>query len=129
MRPDERREAYNADITYATNNELGFDYLRDNMANALDAVVQGVRHVVAQVVEAQLVIRRVGDIRVVGLAALVGAHLRKDHADGEAQELVDPAHPLGVVPGEVVVDRDDVDALAGPVSYTHLRAHETDSYL
>ncbi|NLP26329.1 MAG: preprotein translocase subunit SecA [Clostridiales bacterium] len=28
---DERREAYNADITYATNNELGFDYLRDNM--------------------------------------------------------------------------------------------------
>jgi len=29
--PEERREAYNADITYATNNELGFDYLRDNM--------------------------------------------------------------------------------------------------
>jgi preprotein translocase subunit SecA len=40
MRPDERREAYNADITYATNNELGFDYLRDNMANALDDCVQ-----------------------------------------------------------------------------------------
>jgi preprotein translocase subunit SecA len=32
--PGERREAYNCDITYATNNELGFDYLRDNMANA-----------------------------------------------------------------------------------------------
>jgi preprotein translocase subunit SecA len=31
MREEERREAYNADITYATNNELGFDYLRDNM--------------------------------------------------------------------------------------------------
>ena len=29
---DERREAYNADITYGTNNEMGFDYLRDNMA-------------------------------------------------------------------------------------------------
>ncbi|MBQ7901866.1 MAG: DEAD/DEAH box helicase, partial [Clostridia bacterium] len=29
--PEEKREAYNADITYATNNELGFDYLRDNM--------------------------------------------------------------------------------------------------
>ena len=29
--PDERREAYNCDITYITNNELGFDYLRDNM--------------------------------------------------------------------------------------------------
>ena len=32
MTPDERREAYACDITYVTNNELGFDYLRDNMA-------------------------------------------------------------------------------------------------
>ena len=31
MEPDERRAAYNCDITYVTNNELGFDYLRDNM--------------------------------------------------------------------------------------------------
>jgi len=31
LSPDERREAYSADITYTTNNELGFDYLRDNM--------------------------------------------------------------------------------------------------
>ena len=31
MEPDERREAYKCDITYVTNNELGFDYLRDNM--------------------------------------------------------------------------------------------------
>ncbi|WP_323791210.1 preprotein translocase subunit SecA [Nocardioides sp.] len=40
MRPAERREAYNCDITYATNNELGFDYLRDNMASAIDDCVQ-----------------------------------------------------------------------------------------
>ncbi len=40
MRPDERRVAYAADITYATNNELGFDYLRDNMATSLDDCVQ-----------------------------------------------------------------------------------------
>lgn len=39
-RPDERREAYNADITYGTNNEFGFDYLRDNMAHSLDDLVQ-----------------------------------------------------------------------------------------
>ena len=32
LKPDERREAYACDITYVTNNELGFDYLRDNMA-------------------------------------------------------------------------------------------------
>ena len=31
MKPEERRDAYNCDITYVTNNELGFDYLRDNM--------------------------------------------------------------------------------------------------
>ena len=31
MKPEERREQYNCDITYVTNNELGFDYLRDNM--------------------------------------------------------------------------------------------------
>ncbi|MDE0777254.1 preprotein translocase subunit SecA [Nocardioides sp.] len=40
MRPSERREAYNCDITYATNNELGFDYLRDNMASSIDDCVQ-----------------------------------------------------------------------------------------
>ncbi|MBF4161875.1 preprotein translocase subunit SecA [Nocardioides acrostichi] len=40
MRPDERREAYGCDITYATNNELGFDYLRDNMASSLEECVQ-----------------------------------------------------------------------------------------
>ncbi|MDQ6642260.1 MAG: preprotein translocase subunit SecA [Actinomycetota bacterium] len=40
MPPPERREAYNCDITYGTNNELGFDYLRDNMANAIEDCVQ-----------------------------------------------------------------------------------------
>ncbi|MCR2834046.1 preprotein translocase subunit SecA [Parerythrobacter lacustris] len=36
----ERREAYNADITYSTNNELGFDYLRDNMKHSREQMVQ-----------------------------------------------------------------------------------------
>ena len=36
----ERKDAYNADITYGTNNEFGFDYLRDNMANSPDDLVQ-----------------------------------------------------------------------------------------
>ncbi|CRK59704.1 Protein export cytoplasm protein SecA ATPase RNA helicase (TC 3.A.5.1.1) [Alloactinosynnema sp. L-07] len=40
MTPPERREAYNCDITYGTNNEFGFDYLRDNMAWSLDEMVQ-----------------------------------------------------------------------------------------
>lgn len=40
MRIDERKEAYESDITYGTNNEFGFDYLRDNMAVRLEDVVQ-----------------------------------------------------------------------------------------
>ena len=40
MTPAERREAYLADITYGTNNEFGFDYLRDNMAWSLEDCVQ-----------------------------------------------------------------------------------------
>ena len=40
LRPVERKEAYEADITYGTNNEFGFDYLRDNMAQRLEEQVQ-----------------------------------------------------------------------------------------
>ncbi len=40
MESDERREAYGSDITYGTNNEFGFDYLRDNMAFSLEQKVQ-----------------------------------------------------------------------------------------
>ncbi|WP_415101032.1 preprotein translocase subunit SecA [Nocardioides sp.] len=40
MRPDERRAAYSCDVTYGTNNELGFDYLRDNMASSIEDCVQ-----------------------------------------------------------------------------------------
>ena len=40
MDNDERREAYNCDITYVTNNELGFDYLRDNMVIYKEQLVQ-----------------------------------------------------------------------------------------
>ncbi len=44
LRPVERREAYAADVTYATNNELGFDYLRDNMVQELAERVQRTRY-------------------------------------------------------------------------------------
>lgn len=40
MNDDERRDAYACDVTYATNNELGFDYLRDNMKFTLEEMVQ-----------------------------------------------------------------------------------------
>jgi preprotein translocase subunit SecA len=44
MTPSQRRPAYRADITYGTNNEFGFDYLRDNMAMRLDDMVQRGHH-------------------------------------------------------------------------------------
>ncbi|MBA3232331.1 MAG: preprotein translocase subunit SecA [Propionibacteriales bacterium] len=40
MTPDQRRDSYHCDITYGTNNEFGFDYLRDNMASRMDDLVQ-----------------------------------------------------------------------------------------
>ncbi|GAA1118526.1 MULTISPECIES: preprotein translocase subunit SecA [Nesterenkonia] len=44
LKPAARREAYAADITYGTNNEFGFDFLRDNMAQSLDDLVQREHH-------------------------------------------------------------------------------------
>ncbi|WP_029893541.1 preprotein translocase subunit SecA [Desulfohalovibrio reitneri] len=44
MTPAERREAYACDVTYGTNNEFGFDYLRDNMAFAPEQLVQREHH-------------------------------------------------------------------------------------
>ena len=40
MSPDEKKKAYNCDITYGTNNEFGFDYLRDNMSMSKEGMVQ-----------------------------------------------------------------------------------------
>jgi preprotein translocase subunit SecA len=44
LKPCSRREAYAADITYGTNNEFGFDYLRDNLAGSIDSIVQREHH-------------------------------------------------------------------------------------
>ena len=44
MAEDEKRAAYACDVTYATNNELGFDYLRDNMKPSIDQMVQRDHH-------------------------------------------------------------------------------------
>ncbi|BCJ96630.1 protein translocase subunit SecA [Anaerocolumna cellulosilytica] len=56
MDNDERREAYNCDITYATNNELGFDYLRDNMVIYKEELVQrGLNFAVVDEVDSVLI--------------------------------------------------------------------------
>ncbi len=80
---------------------------------ALHAVLQAQGHVVAQVVEAELVVGAVGDVGVIGLAPLSRVHLGQDGADLHAEEVMDAAHLLGLELGQVVVDRDHVYAPAG----------------
>ena len=76
-------------------------------------VFQSDGQIIPQVVEAEFVVGAVDDVRPVGFLlffpALAGLH----NAHGEPQKLVDRAHPVGVPLGKVVVDGDDVHALAG----------------
>ena len=56
MSPQERRQAYNCDITYATNNELGFDYLRDNMIiHKNQAVQRGLNYAIIDEIDSILI--------------------------------------------------------------------------
>ena len=78
----------------------------------LDHLLARVLHVVAQVVEAVLVVGAVGDVGGISGAAGVVVDVGDDDADGHAEEFIDPAHPLGIARREVIVDGDDVDAVA-----------------
>ena len=92
----------------------GVDFVDDGVGvPALHHVLEPVLHVVAQIVEAQLVVGAVGDVAVVFLLALLVVEAVHDDADRQAEELVDLAHPFGVALGEIVVDGDDMDAAAG----------------
>ena len=80
---------------------------------ALHHVGGGIFHVVAEIVEAELVVGAVGHVGGVLRAALVVGEVMHDAADGEAEKLIDLAHPAGVALGEVVVDGDDMNAASG----------------
>lgn len=82
------------------------------VVTALDELVLRPGHVVAEVVETELVVRSVRDVAAVLLAALGRSHVGDDAADAQSEELVDPAHHLRVTLGQIVVDRDQVHALA-----------------
>ncbi len=85
--------------------EDGVDLVDDAVVlSALDHVFEVELHVVAEVVEAELVVGAVGDVGGVGFTALLVVEVVDDDTDGEAEEAVDLAHPLGVALGEVVVD-------------------------
>jgi hypothetical protein len=91
----------------------------------LDEVLEPGLHVVPQVVEAELVVGAVCDVRGVGLAPIRLRDVVNDAADREAEEAMDLPHPLGVPGGQEVVDRHHVDALAGEaVQVGGQRRHE-----
>ena len=80
---------------------------------ALDHVLEPILHVVAQIVEAELVVGAVGDVAVVGLLALLVVQPVHDHPDRKPEEIVDLPHPFGVALGQVIVHRHHVHAAPG----------------
>ena len=95
--------------------EDGVDLVDDGeVVAALDLLVAAGGHtVVAEVVEAELAVGSVGDVALVLGAARLGGLVMLDDAGGQAEEGVELSHALGVAAGEVVVDRDDMDAASG----------------
>src|ERR1700678_2712058 len=79
---------------------------------ALGTILQAEFHVVAQIVEAVLVVGAVSDIGGVIGATLLVVQIVHKNSVRQPQEPVDAAHPFGVALGQIIVDRDDVDALA-----------------
>src|ERR1039458_4326857 len=91
----------------------GVDLVDDGVVKvALDAVFQAELHVVAQIIETELVVGTVGNVGVVAVLAFAVVEVVHDDADPEAKGAVDLAHPIGVAVGQVIVNRDNVDALA-----------------
>ena len=89
------------------------DLVDDRIMQAtLVALVFRYRHVVAQVIETEFVVGAVSDVGVVRSGLLGHVHARPDHADRKAEEVVHLAHPCRVALGQVVIDGDDVHALA-----------------
>ena len=79
---------------------------------ALHVVRKVMLHVVAQVVETVFVVGAMRDVATVGHLAIRIVQIVLDHADRQAQEAVEAAHPLRVASCQVIVDRDDMHALA-----------------
>ena len=105
----------------ARNNQRGaglvdqdrIDFIDNRMVERpVDHLAALMLHIVAQIVEAQLVVGGIGNVGLVGLAAFILGQIGHDHAHGQPQEGVDLPHPFSIAPGEVIVDCDDVDALA-----------------
>lgn len=85
---DEKREAYNCDITYSTNSELGFDYLRDNMVTDLnDRVMRGLNYAIIDEIDSILIDDAITPLIISGEATITEDLYSK--ADTIAKSLVE----------------------------------------
>ncbi len=95
-------------------NEDRVHFVDDGVVMAtLDHLAALELHVVAQIVEAEFVVGGIGDVAGVGRLALFIVQTVNDDAGRKPEKAVELAHLLGVAACEIVVDGDDVDALAG----------------
>ena len=92
--------------------------------STLDHIFRTLRHVVTQVIEAEFVIRSVGNIRVVLLAAFLRLLSNQHTAHGESQEVVDAGHQIRLVLRQIIVHGHDVNALTG--QRTQVGGHSRD---
>ena len=122
---EKHREAYQADITYSTNNELAFDYLRDNMASSMDTLVQrGHNFAIVDEVDSILVDEARTPIIISGptetnrkwysqFASIVGAMRRDEHYEVDEGKRTVSVTEAGVARVE---DQIGVDNLYDPVN-------------
>ena len=111
MKPEERREAYGCDITYVTNNELGFDYLRDNMVIYKEQLVQrDLHYAIIDEVDSVLIDEARTPLIISGqsgkstrlyeVADILARQLQKGEASGEVTK-------MAAIMGEEVVETGD----------------------
>ena len=69
-------------------------------------------HIVAQIVEPEFIVGAVGNVGRISCPAFVLAKVGDDHADFQAEEIIDLTHPFRIAAGQIVIDGDNVHALA-----------------
>ena len=100
------------DSRFVDENRVGLVHERE-VEGPVDQIVLAHAQVVAQVVEPCFFGRYVGDVATVRGTGAPGPHALLNETNGQTQELVDGSHPLGIPAGQIIVERQDVDAVAG----------------
>ena len=83
------------------------------MKRSLNEMFNGIFHIVAQIIEAQLVVRAVGDVRPIGITTSCIIQPMHDRAHAQAQEAVHLSHPFRISLGQEVVGCDHVNTRSG----------------